>query len=407
MARTVSSVFTAAPHRVMMFGGALQLIGALLFWAAEMSARYLGWPTTQTVISSTAAHGFLMLYCVFTFFIFGFLMTTYPRWMNGEAVPRRRYVTVFALLFGGVGITYVGLFTARGVIVSGAVLFLAGHLAGMWVLWKVYRGAPAADKHYERILNVALILGATGIGAYLAWLYLEGWYLLEIARQVGTWGLMVTVLITVSHRMLPFFTGAVPGTAPVRQPRGGLAPMLVCAWTHGLLGILNLAAWQWVVDLPLAVVAGYHLGQWGFVRSHRVRLLSMLHIAFVWFVLAMVLFAVRSLVVLVTGLDYLGRAPLHALGIGFFVGMTLAMATRVTLGHSGRVLEADTYTWMLFWGVGVSAVVRILGEFPALAVVAGIHLNVVAVALLLVVVGLWGLRYIPMYVLPRADGKPG
>lgn len=58
----------------------------------------------------------------------------------------------------------------------------------------------------------------------------------------------------------------------------------------------------------------------------------MLHIAFLWLAIGMTLYTVQSLTLLITGVDYLGRAPLHALGIGFFTGMVVAMASRVTLG---------------------------------------------------------------------------
>ena len=42
-------------------------------------------------------------------------------------------------------------------------------------------------------------------------------------------------------------------------------------------------------------------------------------------------------------------APLHALTMGFMGATLMAMATRVTLGHSGHPLTADQPTWALFW----------------------------------------------------------
>ncbi len=387
----------------MMFGGAVQLIATLLFWSVELAGRYTAlWDAPATTVPATVAHGFMMLYSLFVFFVFGFLMTTYPRWMNGEPIPQARYVSTFVLLFSGVLVSYLGLFTSRWIVALGTVLILAGYLAGLRALWCVFRAAPTRNKHYETLLNAALGMAALGVLSYLVWLFKEGWYLLELARQIGVWGFMTTVLVTVSHRMLPFFTSCVPGTEPVNQPRGGLMVMLGAVWLHGLLEIAGLLQWTWLVDLPLAVVAGYHLRQWGITRSMHVRLLAVLHIAFAWLVIAAALFAVRSLCIFATGLDYLARAPLHALGIGFFVGMTIAMVTRVTLGHSGRALEMDRYTWALFWGIGLSALLRIGGELPGAE-----HANLLAAGLLLVVLTLWAVRHIPIYLRPRVDGAPG
>jgi uncharacterized protein involved in response to NO len=129
-----------------------------------------------------------------------------------------------------------------------------------------------------------------------------------------------------------------------------------------------------------------------------------LHLAFLWLGLAMMLYALQSLALLATGTDYFGRAPLHALGIGFFTGMVIAMASRVTLGHSGRVLHADRLTWAVLLGVNGSAVLRIAGELlPA----SGATLNLAAGIVWLASLLPWVARYAPMYLQPRADRLPG
>ena len=82
-------VFTAAPHRMMFLAGALQLVLTLLFWAVELAGRYTGLLAPLALsLHTTHVHLFLMLYCIFPFFTFGFLMTTFPRWMNGQPLTR-------------------------------------------------------------------------------------------------------------------------------------------------------------------------------------------------------------------------------------------------------------------------------------------------------------------------------
>src|SRR5665647_2858204 len=73
------SMFSSAPHRMFFFGGAVQSILTLTWWLADLGGRYGGFyaPISWT-ISPTDAHAFLMIYSFFPFFIFGFLMTTYP-----------------------------------------------------------------------------------------------------------------------------------------------------------------------------------------------------------------------------------------------------------------------------------------------------------------------------------------
>lgn len=406
--KTHWKIFTAAPHRMMMFGGTVQLVLALIFWGAELTGRYTGlWDPFETVIPTTFAHGFLMFYTLFPFFLFGFLMTTYPRWMNGPLIPAQRYVTAFLLLAVGTLLFYLGLFLHTVLLALALLILLAGYSTALFALWQVYHTAPARSRFHETILNGALVAAWLGVASYLLWLWTANWMLLDFTLTAGLWWFMLPLALTVCHRMIPFFSGAVLPDYTLYQPRWSLAAMVACAAAHGLLELAGLQAWLWLVDLPLALLALHHSRRWGFWRSFQVRLLSILHVAFLWVTLGMGLYTLQSLDLLLTGTAMLGRGPLHALTIGFLTSLTLAMATRVTLGHSGRPLQADAFTGVLFWGVGVVAVFRLLSEWPGLGFTPAAHLNLAAAAVWLVAIGAWSLRFGPIYLRPRADGAPG
>src|SRR5262252_9419773 len=57
-----------------------------------------------------------------------------------------------------------------------------------------------------------------------------------------------------------------------------------------------------------------------------------------------------------------GRAPAHALFIGFFGSLLVAMVTRVTQGHSGRPLVLGGVAGAAFVIVQLVAVTRIVAE---------------------------------------------
>ena len=82
----------------------------------------------------------------------------------------------------------------------------------------------------------------------------------------------------------------------------------------------------------------------------------------------------------------------------------IGMASRVSLGHSGRKLEADALIWGLFWTVQGVAAVRVLPDLAPFLPAAMITL---AGLLWLLVFGLWAWKFAPMYWRPRVDGKPG
>ena len=65
-------------------------------------------------------------------------------------------------------------------------------------------------------------------------------------------------------------------------------------------------------------------------------ILRVLFLGLAWLPVALALYAGQSVAYVATGVFWLGRAPAHALFIGFFASVLVAMVTRVTQGHAGR-----------------------------------------------------------------------
>lgn len=389
---------------MMFFSGAMQAVLIMLLWLAELWGR-AGWGAPlPTVIPATWAHAFLMLYGLFPFFIFGFLLTVYPRWMGGPTVPAARYVAAFGFLAAGMILFYFGLFTSRLVLAAALALQLAGWGVTLHALLAVFLQSPKRGPH-ERLLNLALAAGMLGIACFLVGVFSDAPMAFQLARELGLWLFLVPVVFLVAHRMIPFFSQSALMNYLMVRPVWGPPVMTLCVIGHVVFEIAGLSAWRFLADAPLALAALHHSWVWQFRRSFHARLLAMLHIAFLWLGIGMTLYTVQSLALLVTGVDYLGRAPLHALGIGFFTGMVVAMASRVTLGHSGRALEANDLTWRVLFGVNIAAMLRIIAEFLP-GTVGGI-LNALAAAAWLLSFLLWGWLYAPMYLRPRIDGNPG
>jgi uncharacterized protein involved in response to NO len=117
----------------------------------------------------------------------------------------------------------------------------------------------------------------------------------------------------------------------------------------------------------------------------------------------MLLYVIDDAAHALNGLSVLGRAPAHALFIGFFGSVLVAMVTRVTQGHSGRPLVMPAVAWFAFGAIQLVALVRIAGELThdpfawfAIAALAW-----------LVAFGPWVVRLARIYLAPRADSKPG
>jgi uncharacterized protein involved in response to NO len=131
----------------------------------------------------------------------------------------------------------------------------------------------------------------------------------------------------------------------------------------------------------------------------------MLHIGFLWLGIALLMYAASDLAIALGRTSWsLGHAPLHALTMGFFGSVMLAMVTRVTAGHGGRKLVADDLTWALYWTLQAAVIVRVIAEIAPAWRTATL---LVAIALWCAAVLPWAARSVPVYLKARADGRPG
>lgn len=398
-------ILSSAPHRLYFLAGAVQGVQAIAWWLYDLAARYLGLVSEPNWdVPPIWAHAFLMIYGFFPFFIFGFLMTAASNWVNGEKVKRVHYVPGFLFMAAGSVLFYPALLAGRGLLAASLILYLAGWLISAGALLSPIVASASRDKGHAYIVVGNVFIGWLGALAYLLWLLTgaAGW--LHGAVTMGIWLFLLPIFLSVSHRMIPFFSSTVLPNYEPRRPYAPLFALLGGMAVHAALELAGQARYLWLADLPMAMLAFYLSWLWQFRRSLGISLLAMLHIGFAWLGLALTLYAAQSLIEFVSGRGLLALAPLHALTIGYFSSMVLAMVTRVTLGHSGRLARADKTAWFLFLGFQLAALARIAGDLPFLG---ASDFYLVAAIIWLLSFMLWGIKHIPIYWQPRDDGRPG
>ena len=183
--------------------------------------------------------------------------------------------------------------------------------------------------------------------------------------------------------------------------------MIASCVGHFLLESNQTPQWFFITDIPLACLAFYHSFRWNLISSLNDRLLAILHIAFLWLGIGTALYSIQSLYLFFTDELILARAPLHSLTIGFITATLIAMATRVSLGHSGRKLEVSNYVMLIFTGIGFAAILRILADTSVINTIFNIHMNIIAASVWIICMLLWVIKFAPIYLTPRADGNPG
>ncbi len=403
----------AAPHRLGFFAAALMMALSGLWWAAMLLARALGSPIAWAV-APAAAHGLLMALGFTPLFIAGFLFTAGPKWLGLPEVQARSLLPAVALMLAGWLLAVPG-FHWQALLASAGIAAVAVGWSLLCLRFiALLRRSRVDDRVHTSVVAVACGMGAISLWLAAAALALNDITLLRSATQLGLWGFVATVFVTVSHRMIPFFSASAVPRLDAWRPMWLLWMLVAVMWLELLPALAELWWWplspllrwaQVALELPAALLLLWLALRWGLVQSLKIRLLAMLHGGFLWLGIALALNALsHALMALSTGELSLGLAPLHAMTMGYLGATLFAMATRVSSGHGGRPLAADNTAWALYWLLQTAVLLRVVAALWPAATTALTLAGVLAWAA--ATLG-WSLRYGGWFGRPRVDGRPG
>ncbi|HPB22397.1 MAG TPA: NnrS family protein [Novosphingobium sp.] len=394
-------ILLAAPHRLPFLVGTANLLLLALWWLLRLAELHAGVALLPPGdVPAGLLHGPAMLNLVFAPFVFGFLLTTFPRWMGYPDLTARTYGPVGALLAAGSAIALAGLVMARPeMLVAGFAVEAAAWAAGLIALLRVTLrcetdGKPRVWHAWSALL--ALTLGFAGLLMAAFALHAMDGALLVAAMRMTILGFLLPVFLTVAHRMVPFFAGNVVQGYVRWRPDWLLVliwALLLASLGGALLPLPLLAA---IANSGMAITCAGLLWKW-WPRGPAPGLLKVLFWSLAWTPPGFALLALAALQ------PVHGRAADHALLIGFCASLLVAMVTRVSHGHSGRPLEMSRSAWFAFAALQLAALLRITA---ALELEAG-SLLLVTAALFLLGLAPWCLVNFGIYLRARLDGKPG
>jgi len=153
--------------------------------------------------------------------------------------------------------------------------------------------------------------------------------------------------------MVPFFSHA-----PIEKHMERFKVIVGLLGLHIFLELFQHNA-SFLTDLFLTYLITRELLRWKLPFPNANPLVWILHIALFWVPVAFFITALTSFVELLNHSNslYLG---IHTLALGFFFTMLIGFGTRVTLGHSGNMMQADKYTTYLFYWTQVVVLMRII-----------------------------------------------
>ena len=339
--------------RPFFLGAGLWALAAMLLWIAALQG-YLAIPTA---LDPVAWHVHEMLFGFVVAAIAGFLLTAIPNWtgrMPLQGLP----------LAGLAAVWLAGRLAVYGSERIGAGSAAALDLGFLALLLGVVLREILAGRNWRNLPIPVVLLGLLAANALThaeaAGVAATG----ALGRRLAI-GIVVLLINLIGGRIIPSFTlnwlkkrgearlparfgaldrvavGLVAGAlaAWVIAPESGLAGSAMVA--AGLAAVIRLARWRGDLTFAEPLVWSLHLG-------------------FVWVPVGLLL---TGLGALLPGVPPI--AGLHALTAGAMGGMTLAVMTRATLGHTGLPLAADRWTAAAYLLVAAAAALRVAAPFSA------------------------------------------
>jgi uncharacterized protein involved in response to NO len=208
----------------------------------------------------------------------------------------------------------------------------------------------------------------------------------------------IILISVVAGRIVPSFTrNWLLKRADPNLPasHGFIDRAALCTLHAGLLGWTFFPAIRALGALVLlgAVLNLLRLLRWRGSATIAAPLLLILHIGYAWMVLGAALLGLAML-----DADLPQSAAIHAVTAGAIGTMTLAVMTRATRGHTGRVLSADRTTVAIYFLVNIAALVRVAAAFGEAWT---ISLLVASAILWILAFALFVISYGPMVLFPR------
>ncbi len=299
-------------------------------------------------------------------------------------------------------------------------------LASLWLLGRLLPLLPSAPHWLIAAVDLAFLpcvmislIGPLRQGKPQNWMFLVILGVLAFAnlqihlQQLGLGNsasngaylanyLIMLVISVIAGRVLPFFTeaGVRPATIQVKRriwvDRCAIGLIIALAVVHQ---IAPYSAVSPVLALLAAIAHGIRLQGWYHPLIWQHPLLWILHLAYLWLVLGLALIPLASLGVISP------FVALHAFTTGCIGSITLGMMARVSLGHTGRLLQVHPWITKAFICLQLCTLVRVLGP---IMVPSQQPLFISSSALLWVIgFGLFCVIYTPILIKPRPDGRSG
>lgn len=357
-----------------------------VFWVLFYSGKI---QFTLHNVSPLFWHGHEMIFGFSGAMIAGFILTASAHWTNSKPYSGMA-------LFGLLSIWLIERLSfflpiEKDILFGLSNLFLP--VLALMVLAKLYGFAK------QKYVFVPILLVLTSAKLFHSWGYLFGSDSLELLGKELATGVLRLIVLLIAGRVIPFFTSKKLDLKIVVPPWLNLlsllsVALLIIPWEQ------VLSNWIAVPILALAIFSNIlRQVKWRPEKTIRVPILFILHIGIAFISLNLI----SELLAIYFPMVGMAHVPLHILMAAGVGTVGIGIMSRVSLGHTGRVIVADRWVCLAYLLIVLGGLLRAGGPI----LFSSFYLNS-----LIMSAALWSggfliflLRFFTILVTPRPDGK--
>ncbi|MCP4499213.1 MAG: NnrS family protein [Deltaproteobacteria bacterium] len=359
-------------------------------WGLQLSGVQVG-------ISLTPGwHAHEMVFGFVGAMVAGFLLTAVPSWT--KSTPLSGWPLMLLCSLWGLGRLLP--FTSTGPVQSLLSLASAFFLPGLLIAV----GVPIVKKANRRnygVLLIVWILAMLSVGSLAA---LLGWWAQPPSRMSHAAVLILVVLVAlIGGRITPFFTGNY-----FKKQGRDLALRSTSLRDHLAMGSLILTLLLWNLDAPSSITAASaflsailhasRMQNWGTLPAFKVPFLAVLHIGYFWIIVSLLLVMAHAL-----WPEHVAKTTaLHGFTLGVIGSYGIGMMSRVSLGHTGRIIEANPPAIAAFALMGISGIFRVFAPFSTHTATHALSIAAYSFSAAYLI---FILVFAKVLILPRPDGR--
>jgi uncharacterized protein involved in response to NO len=287
--------------------------------------------------------------------IAGFILTAIPNWTGRLPIKNKPLaILVFLWILGRVGFLTTAIF--------GTITTSLMDLPFLIVLVLVIIREIVSGKNW-RNLPVIILISFFTLGNILVHLQIhEIIDSAELGIRLSTFVLSI-LLALIGGRIVPSFTRnwlAQNKANKFPRPFGNFDKISLISLVVFVFAQVIIPHHQATSLLALlaGMLHGIRLIRWKVWMTLAEPLIWILHVGYMWLCVALVLIGLSGLT------DFVPyTSSYHALTVGAFSTMILAVMTRASLGHTGRTIKATLGTTTIFIFITIAAILRVYEPF--------------------------------------------